>query len=74
MLKYWARSSPLVDSLSINDLIDDYGCYTTKGAREKTYQDYSLTIQELLREHKLPTDIVSPDFRDKWDLNHIIPC
>ena len=47
ILKYWARSSPLGESLPINDLIDDYGCYSAKEAREKTYQPYGLTIQEL---------------------------
>ena len=73
ILKYWACSSPLGDSLPVNDLIDDFGCYTTKRAREKTYQSYSLTVQELVNEHKITSNITPPDYRDKWDLNHNVP-
>ena len=73
ILKYWARTSPLGDSLPVNDLIDDFGCYTTKRAREKIYQSYSLTVQELLNEHKITTNISPPDYRDKWDLKHNEP-
>ena len=73
ILKYWARSSPLGDSLLVSDLIDDFGCYTTKRAREKTYQSFSLTVQELLNEHKITSNITPPDNRNKWDLNHNVP-
>ncbi|MEW8548123.1 MAG: reverse transcriptase domain-containing protein, partial [Candidatus Thiodiazotropha sp.] len=66
ILKYWARSSPLGQSLPINNLIADFGCLTTK--RAPRFNPYTVTVRKLLKEHNLQQDIQSPNFMEKWDL------
>ena len=71
ILKYWARSSPLGESLPVNKLISEYGCYTTKKAAQ--HWPYSRTVQRLIKEHNIPTEIEPPTYRKKCDLDLTIP-
>ena len=71
ILKYWARSSPLGDSLTVNDLIKLHGSYLTK--RAHNFWPYARRVQNLLTEHKIPTNIEPPSYRSKCDLYHIPP-
>ena len=71
ILKYWARSSPLGDSLPENDLIKPHGSYLAK--RASNFWPYARRVQKLLTEHKIPTNIEPPLYRSKCDLYHIPP-
>ena len=71
ILKYWARSSPLGDSLPVNDLIKPHGIYSAK--RATNLWPYARRVQKLLTEHKIPTNIEPPSYRSKCDLYHIPP-
>ena len=66
ILKYWARSSPLGDNLPVNQLITDFGCLTTK--RAKNFNPYSVEIRQLLKEHNINHNIAPPYYLEKWDL------
>ena len=71
IFKYWARSSPLGDTLPVNDLLTEHGCYLTKRARK--IWPYSRTAQKLVEEYSIPTDIQPPSYASKWDLNFETP-
>lgn len=71
ILKYWARSSPLGDSLPVNKLISKHGFFLTK--RAKQYWPYARTVLELLDKYDIPHHIEPPSFRKKCDLSHIPP-
>ena len=70
-MKYWARSSPLGDSLPVNKLISDHECFLTK--RAKKLWPYSRKVRQLVEKYDIPTNIQPPTFRSKCDLNHIPP-
>ena len=65
-MKYWARSSPLGDNLPINQQITDFGCLTTK--RAKNFNPYTVEIRKLLKEHNINHNIAPPYYLEKWDL------
>ena len=51
-LKYWARSSPLGDKLSVNELVQNFSIYETKRHVLDNKIPYVDTFQDLIKEHK----------------------
>ena len=53
VLKYWTRSSPLGDKLPENELGQDISIYEAKRHVLHNKIPYAITVQDLIKEHKL---------------------
>ena len=59
-LKYWARSSPLGESLPVNALVQDFAIYETKREKLSNKIPYAITVQDLIKEHNLENIEIEP--------------
>ena len=59
-LKYWARSSPLGESLPVNALVQDFAIYKTKREKLSNKIPYAITVQDLIKEHNLENIEIEP--------------